>query len=192
MIKQLYIEEEVFERKDYSADGFPKGSYENCRFLHCNFSNVDLSDCKFISCEFTGCNLSLARIMSTAFREVIFRDCKMLGLPFEQCHQLGLTISLENCTLNHSSFYKLNIKKTIFKHTQLQETDFTECDLTGSLFDDCDLKRAVFDSTILEKCDFRTSHNYSIDPEINRIKKAKFSLPEALGLLDKYDIDIDV
>ncbi len=39
--------------------------------------------------------------------------------------------------------------------------------------DNCDLNRAVFDNSILEKADFRTSLNYSIDPELNRIKKAK-------------------
>jgi len=39
--------------------------------------------------------------------------------------------------------------------------------------------------------DFRTSVNYSLDPERNRIKKARFSLSGIAGLLDKYDIEID-
>ncbi len=94
-------------------------------------------------------------------------------------------------TLNNSSFYKTKIKNTSFKNTQLQEADFTECDLTNSLFDNCDLARTTFDATIIEKADFRTSYNYSIDPEINRIKKAKFSIPGISGLLDKYDLEID-
>jgi hypothetical protein len=37
----------------------------------------------------------------------------------------------------------------------------------------------------------RTSFNYSINPELNRIKKAKFSMPAVVGLLDKYDIEIE-
>jgi len=36
--------------------------------------------------------------------------------------------------------------------------------------------------------DFTTSYNYSIDPGINKIYKAKFSFPGVMGLLDKYDI----
>jgi fluoroquinolone resistance protein len=83
------------------------------------------------------------------------------------------------------------IKKTIFKNSQLQETDFAETDLTSAVFDNCNLTQAVFDHTTLEKADFRTSYNYSIDPEINRIKKAKFSILGVSGLLDKYDIDIE-
>ena len=73
----------------------------------------------------------------------------------------------------------------------MQETDFSESDLTSSIFDNCDLTQAIFDNTILEKVDFRTSYNYSIDPEINRIKKSRFSILGISGLLDKYDIEIE-
>ncbi|GAB6283323.1 MAG: hypothetical protein STSR0008_20850 [Ignavibacterium sp.] len=115
----------------------------------------------------------------------------MLGLHFDSCNKFGLSFSFENCILNHSTFYKTKIRKTIFKNTKLQEADFTECDLTDSLFDNCDLTRATFDNTVIEKADFRTSYNYSIDPEINRIKKAKFSIHGISGLLEKYDLEID-
>ena len=59
------------------------------------------------------------------------------------------------------------------------------------MFDNCDLARAIFANSILEKADFRTSYNFSIDPEINKIKKAKFSLTTVSGLLGKYDIEIE-
>jgi uncharacterized protein YjbI with pentapeptide repeats len=85
----------------------------------------------------------------------------------------------------------MKIKSRIFKNCQLLETDFSESDLTASVFDNCDLSGATFDNTNIEKADFTTAFNFSIDPEINRIKKAKFSLPEVLGLLNKYDIVIE-
>lgn len=56
---------------------------------------------------------------------------------------------------------------------------------------ECAFERATFENTIIEKTDFLSSFNYSIDPETNRIKKAKFSLAGVTGLLDKYDIEID-
>jgi uncharacterized protein YjbI with pentapeptide repeats len=115
----------------------------------------------------------------------------MLGLQFGDCSTFGLSFSFENCIINHSSFYSLKIKKTSFLNTQIQEVDFTDCDLTNSIFDNCDLTRASFNNTNIEKSDFRTSYNYSINPEINRIKKAKFSLLGIAGLLDKYDIIIE-
>jgi uncharacterized protein YjbI with pentapeptide repeats len=114
-----------------------------------------------------------------------------MGLRFDSCHDFGLSFLFDNCILNHSSFYKTKIRKTIFRNSQIREVDFTECDLTNSTFDTCDLSSAMFENTILEKVDFRTSYNYTIDPETNRLKKTKFSSSGIAGLLCKYDIEIE-
>ena len=115
----------------------------------------------------------------------------MLGLKFESCNEFALSFSFENCILNFSTFYKTKIKKTQFKNCQLQEVDFTETDLSGARFENCDLLRAFFSSTNLESANFRTAFNYVIDPESNRMKKAKFSLLGLSGLLEKYKLDIE-
>jgi len=116
----------------------------------------------------------------------------MLGLLFESCNEFGLSFQFENCTLNHASFYGTKIRKTKFKSTQLHEVDFTTSDLSYAVFDDCDLSGSTFEKTILEHADFRTAIHYSIDPEINYITKAKFSIFGIPGLLEKYDIVIDI
>ncbi len=100
-------------------------------------------------------------------------------------------VDFKNCVLNFSCFYKRSLKKVKFVSSSLHETDFTEADMTGALFDNCDLKMAVFANTILEKADLRTAYNYSIDPDSNRIRKAKFSMDGIAGLLHKYDIEIN-
>ena len=83
------------------------------------------------------------------------------------------------------------LKDTNFKECSLQEVDFTEADFSNSTFENCDFSGAIFESTILEKTDFCNSSNYSINPEMNRIRKAKFSLNGIVGLLDKYDVIIE-
>jgi len=115
----------------------------------------------------------------------------MLGLRFDSCNEFALAFSFDGCQLNHSSFYKTKIRNINFRNSQLQEIDFAEADLTSALFDNCNLAQALFEHTILEKADFRTSYNYSIDPEMNRIKRAKFSISGLPGILNKYDIDIE-
>jgi uncharacterized protein YjbI with pentapeptide repeats len=182
------MDKKKFDKNDLLA----KGEYENCIFSNCNFADGDLSEFKFIDCTFNGCNLSLTKLGKTVFRDVKFKDCKMLGLRFDICNEFGLSLSFDGCQLNHSSFYKVKIKKTVFRNSQLRETDFTGADLTSAVFDNCNLEQAVFDHTILEKADFRTSYNYTIDPEINRIKKARFSISGVSGLLEKYDLDIEM
>ena len=79
----------------------------------------------------------------------------------------------------------------MFGNCSLKQVDFEETELTLAAFNNCDLLHARFIKTILEKADLRTAINYSFDPEINKIKKAKFSYPGVQGLLDKYNIDIE-
>jgi uncharacterized protein YjbI with pentapeptide repeats len=72
----------------------------------------------------------------------------------------------------------------------LVEVDFIEADLTQASFPKCDFKNAAFERTVLEKADFRTAVNYSFDPELNKIKKAKFLAADVVRLLEKYQIEI--
>lgn len=191
IMETFFIEDKTFDQIDFTQKPLTKGEYETCTFITCDFSNADLTDIKFSECEFLGCNLSLVKLTKTAFRDIKFKDCKMLGLHFEHCNPFGLSFTIDHCNLTHSSFYQAKLKKTIFKNSQLHDVDFVECELTASVFDNCDMTRATFENTNLEKVDFRTSFNYSINPEINRIKKARFSLSGIDGLLNKYDIEID-
>ena len=115
----------------------------------------------------------------------------MLGLRFDTCNEFGLSFSFDQCQLNHSIFSETTIRRTVFKNSSLQEVDFSEADLTDVVFDHCDLTSAVFDRTTLEKADFRTSFNFSINPERNHLRKAKFSLMGLPGLLNQYGIEID-
>jgi len=190
-MEESYVQDKTFDRIDFSRDVFTKGEYENCIFKNCVLESADLSDFRFIDCEFIACNLSLAKLDKTLFRDIIFSDSKMLGLRFDSCNHFGLSLSFKNCQLDHSSFYKLKIRKTVFTNCQLKGTDFSDADLSSVVFDNCDLDGAVFDNTILEKANLLTAYNFSIDPDRNRIKKAKFSLTGLPGLLSKYDIEIE-
>ena len=75
-------------------------------------------------------------------------------------------------------------------HAGKKAITLTAADLSGAVFADCDLNGAIFDRTVLEKADFSTARNYSIDPETNRIRRARFSISGLPGLLGRYDIDI--
>lgn len=185
-----YIENITIEKTDFSLERLQGTDYENCRFLNCNFEGLDLSGLNFSECVFVGCNLSNAKLIKTALQDVTFRNCKMLGLHFDDCNAFLFAVSFENCQLNFSVFYNVKLLKTKIARSELVEVDFTGADLTGSIFDNCNLLGAVFEDSNLTNVDFRTAYNYTFDPEKNRIKKAKFSLSGIPGLLGKYDISI--
>ncbi len=186
-----FTQDIVFKDIDYSVKPLDKGEYDTCTFINCNFADSDLSAITFIECELDTCNLSMATMNSVAFNDVHFKTCKLLGANFNNCNNFGFDANFEDCHLNLASFYKLKLKGTQFKNCSLQEVDFIETDLSDACFDNCNLSRAVFENTNLEKADFLTSYNYSIDPEINKIRKAKFSRSDLHGLLGKYDIIIE-
>ena len=186
----VFVEELTYDRRKFAEEPLEKGEYENCQFRQCDFSKTDLADIRFSECEFQECDFSLAMLTKTAFRDVLFKGCKMLGTRLESRDEMGLSFKFDSCLLDHSTFYKANIKSPVFKNSRLHEVDFTQCDLSGALFDNCDMSGAVFDNTNLEKADLTTSFNYTIDPENNRIKRARFSLSGLSGLLGKYDIEI--
>ena len=187
-MNQTITEDQHFKGIDYTDAILPKGAYEYCTFVDCVFSNSNLSEMTFVECSFENCDFSMAKINDTTFREAQFKGCKLLGLRFEDCNEFLLSFDFADCTLNFSSFNKLSLKGIIFKNCTLHEVDFSETNLSEAIFENCDLSGTVFNYTKLEKADFSTSLHFSIDPETNHVKKAKFSLDGVVGLLDKYGI----
>jgi fluoroquinolone resistance protein len=186
-----YFREKKFEGSDHSASEFPRGEYEQCVFINCRLAGADLSGSEFLDCIFRDCDLSMAKTVKTAWQEVKFEGCKMMGLRIDQSNSFGLSFSFSNCLLQYASFYRMKLKKINFTNCQLTEADFTEADLTGASFPGCDLAGAKFEQTVLEKADLREAVNYSIDPTLNRIRNARFSYPGVIGLLDTFHIKID-
>ncbi len=186
-----FIQGRVFDRADHAGKAFPGGEYENCAFTNCNLMESDLSGVRFTDCRFEGCDLSLAEMHNAILNNVFFKDCKMLGLKFDSCDAFAFSTGFEGCILDNSSFFKRKMAKAVFDCCRLWEVDFGDCNLQGARFTECDLRRAQFADTDLRKADLRTAFNYTIDPAINKIRKAKFSLSGVTGLLENYDIEIE-
>jgi fluoroquinolone resistance protein len=190
-MKKEYIEDQNFKGENYSIKSLPQGEYNNCAFINCTFLNADLSEILFIECTFDNCDLSNAKLKNTSFQSVNFTNSKLLGLHFDDCKDFLLSFNFENCLLNYASFYKLRLHNTQFIHCKLEDVSFEKTDLTNAVFQHCDLNKALFDNTNLERADLKTAINFSINPEINPLKKARFSTQNIAGLLDKYKIIIE-
>jgi uncharacterized protein YjbI with pentapeptide repeats len=180
------------EFRQLSWTDLPEGvdDFENCAFRSCDFSNADLSRYKFTDCTFSDCNLTMMKIRSASMQSVLFEGCKMLGIHFDELNPFGLVTGFEKCILNHSTFYKLNLKKAPFTNCELHECDFSECDLSGSNFSGSDLRDAKFERTNLEAADFSTAVHFVISPAKNKLKGAKFTREGLAGLLVETGIKI--
>ncbi len=187
-MQKPFIYDQTFSGIDYTQSPLPKGEYENCRFQNCRFSEGFLDNQNFMECEFVECDLTNANIKHTVLKECFFKDSKLIGLRFEDCDKLLFSVTFDTCNLGLASFFELSLQKTQFVDCILKETDFTEADLTASVFTNCNLENAIFYGTNLEKVDLTTSFNLNINPEENRMKGARFSKHNLIGLLKKYDI----
>lgn len=185
-----YIESKTFENVDFSETPLQQADYELCTFLRCELTEALLNNLAFIECKFIGCNLSNAKVDSAGFRDVKFSGCKLTGVDFSACNPAMISLSFEDCIMDYVSLARLHLKKIEFSNCSLIRAFFDDADLSSSKFIGCNLENAVFGKTNLEKADLSTSYNYIIDPENNRVKKAKFSTSGIAGLLLKYDIEI--
>ncbi|MBS1904897.1 MAG: pentapeptide repeat-containing protein [Bacteroidetes bacterium] len=186
-----YIEEKTFEANDLPDGKLGLANYERCEFRGIDFSDKHLGGRVFSECTFRSCNLSNAVVANASFRETAFIDSKLTGVDFRSCNEMLLSFSFSGCILDYAVFSGLTLKQTIFRKCSMIRTLFEDTDLSGSTFDECEIASAVFIGTNLQKADLSTCNEITLDPERNKIKKAKFSLAGALGLLGKYDIIIE-
>ncbi|MNL55584.1 Pentapeptide repeats (8 copies) [compost metagenome] len=114
-----------------------------------------------------------------------------MGINFSECIDFLFSVSFQNCILDYSSFEGKKMVKTTFADCSLKGAVFANTDLKGSKFDNCNLDSAQFERTNLREANLSTAINYAIDPELNDIKKARFSIHGIPGLLNKYDIKIE-
>ena len=187
----VYHSDQTFTKNDFKKQDLGIGEYEACTFHGCDFLATDLSGCRFIDCQFTTCDLSNAKLHKTSLQDVQFSNCKMIGLAFDTCNAFNFSANFKACILNHSVFFKMKLNRVNFIECQLQDVDFAQAEMIGTSLHKCQLLNANFDHTNIEKADFRDALDFSIDPESNKIKGARFSASSLHGLLDKYQLVIE-
>jgi uncharacterized protein YjbI with pentapeptide repeats len=179
--------EQTFEALDRKGSLVEGKQFENCIFKKCNFSGTDFRRCRFLDCTFEHCDMSNLKVQGASFRSNLFKDCKMVG--FNWSHTSSVShLNFEKCRLDFSVFAGLDLRKSSLLHCVAKEADFSETNLSETDCRGTDFSGARFANSNLTKADFRQAINYSIRPGENKLKKARFSLPEATLLL--YGLDI--
>lgn len=183
-----FVADTHFKNEDFTKNPLPKADYEECIFEGCHFQNGFLDNQNFVDCTFSECDLSNTNIAHTLWNEVTFESCKLVGTPFDKSNPTMMRLKFENCNLTLAVFFDLILQKTDFTGSNLTQADFTQTDLTEANFTDCNLDNTLFKNTNLSKADFTKAFHFTIDPERNILKKARFSKEELIGLLKKHDI----
>ena len=94
-----------------------------------------------------------------------------------------LDLLRSNC--DSYDFAGLDLKKQVIEGISFYNCTFENCNFSLS-----DFTRSTFKETNLRCANFINACNYCIDFSYNSIEGAKFSLPEAISLLNSLDIEL--
>ena len=133
----------------------------------------------------------MIKLMGVSFQQVVFKECKLLGMDFSPCSEMLFHVRFEQCALDHSVLAGRRMPKTHFQKCSMKGVDLSGADLSEAVLDHCDLQDAVFDRTDLRNADLTSALHMHLDPDNNRIKGARFSVHGALDLLSKYGIEVE-
>ncbi len=178
----------VFTALSFSDFSSMAAEYEDCTFIQCDFSNQYIPNINLLDCTFADCNFSNSVFNQTSLKLVIFNECKLTGADFSNVNPFLLELNFNDSDLSLANFHGIPLTNSSFENCSLIEVDFSESDLSGIKITNSNLERVIFNRTKLEKVDFSTSFNIQLDPELNNIKGAKFSIQSLPGLLNKYGI----
>ncbi|WP_374948406.1 pentapeptide repeat-containing protein [Mucilaginibacter sp.] len=190
LIDQLAYEDHLFEKENFTDISVRGKEFQSCTFRNCDFANSSFTANKFLECSFDSCNLSMMKLDQSTLNDATFKNCKVLGVNFSKCADFLFSVEFDNCLLDYSSFLGKKMVKTKFSKCNLKEVTFADAVLTNSTFSECDLTNAVFSQTDLSSVNFTTAYNFDIDPEINKLKKAVFSMQGLAGLLTKHQLKV--
>ncbi len=166
--------------------------FEECCFTECDFNNAVFDHCRFIECQFVNCNISLLKLPFTSFENVVFEDCKIVGVDWTRVSWSNLLSSspvrFYRSNLNDNSFYGLKLKKLTLNDCKANEIDFREGDFNCASFTNSDFDGSLFSQTDLTGADLTGAKNYHIDLLNNKMKGAKLCRYEAVNLLESIGI----
>jgi len=179
--------DQSFKRINYRNKTINRKTFQNCIFTNCAFQEATFLNCKFRDCSFSDCDLRLMHVAGSSFRESIFKHSTVTGVNWVEgsWSKSGLleSIGFIDSEVSYSSFFGLELAKLVITKCVAKNADFAEANLTQADFTETDFAESRFLHTNLTEANFTHARNYAIDPGLNKLKDAKFSLPEAINLL---------
>lgn len=153
-----------------AMDSFPAHPREDEEFSRLVFTDIGLANREFARCRFVECSFVDADLSGAQFDSCTFSACNLSNPRIDKARFIDIDFSL--CKLAGLAFYRCS--QGVF------DLRFSGSTFMDTLFHGCDLQKASF----------LGSHGYSIDPRNNKVRKARFSLPEVLSLLEGFEIVI--
>jgi fluoroquinolone resistance protein len=191
VLKRQYFEEECFKPDTVGKVSAAKpGEFIDCEFIGVDLQQYSFKSSRFVNCSFNQCNISNVEVTGSTFIDPHFTNCKVAGVNFASCNEVRGPQFI-NSLLDYSVFQGQGCEHIFAQDCSFKDADFSDANIKNSLFSNCNFLNANFNGADLRGSDLRTATNYRINPGLSKIKGAKFSLPEAMSLLDGFEIILE-
>lgn len=189
---------ETFSKIERTGEELSGLLFEDCLFTGCRLTDTLVRSCRFTGCRFENCKVAAPKFQGVQMLSCDFDHCDLSGVDWsalmdQRKLEMGFLPfdSLKDCSLRHCVFFGLDLKGFDFSKADLSGAVFDGCNLKGASFAQCRLQGTSFAQNDLSEGDFRGATEYFFSLEGNRVKGAKFSLPEAVNLLAALGIRIE-
>ncbi|MEQ8155382.1 MAG: pentapeptide repeat-containing protein [Clostridiaceae bacterium] len=190
-----YFEDEKINNLKLRNETISDTKYIDCEFYNCDFIDVEVDNCLFKDCKFYNCTMNNVTFKYTSMKNAILDNSAFIGINWNTLKGDSRTFepiySAKECFFKYNNFILMNLNKFKFSGSNFQESFFEECDLRETDFKDVRFQNTQFTQCNMTKADFRGATGYVIDIQSNKLKKARFSLPDVLTLLDSIEVLID-
>lgn len=194
-MKNKYYENETFNNYSFEGEILEEYEFTECTFIDCTVCGCTVSRCRFNECMFRGCSF---KGIKSSYSEVsfgVFEKCVLDGINWRTLlPEVPLACPVERlteCRMRYNTFFKISLNRFDFSGNEIVKSEFTECALAKCCFRGCELSGTEFFRCDLADADFRDAHNYRIDIDGSRLKNARFSYPDVMGLLEGLGIKIE-
>jgi uncharacterized protein YjbI with pentapeptide repeats len=192
---------EQYERRRFrglvnAGEKLTSAEFDGCTFERCNLAGMAFYRCALRDCRFVECDLSGITVPNCTVTGVRFERSKLIGVDWtvagaSEVSRALFSVGFVDSLLDLSSFFGMGLHGLSMTGCTAREVDFAEADLSGACFEGTDLGGSKFLHTNLEEANLVGASSYAIDPTTNRVRGARFSLPEAVSLLRGFDIVIE-
>lgn len=107
-------ENQVFDKINYAESSLTGKQFTDCTFTNCDFSNCNMACNTFVDCIFDGCNLAVIKRNSTTLNNVVFKNCKILGVNFSEAIDFLFNVTFKVSVLDYASFARKKMLETRF------------------------------------------------------------------------------
>jgi uncharacterized protein YjbI with pentapeptide repeats len=111
-------------------------------------------------------------------------------LNFSEVNSFMLEMRFTDCQLHFCDWKDMVLSDISFVNCHLQENTFERCDMRNCRMESCNMDRAQFTRNDLRTFDVSSNYNFSLDPELNKIKGMQLHERQLICLLFKYELDV--